>query len=185
MKKQMIFIFSSLALSTASAKIEIENNSIPLKKLPFEILENIKKDYIGLCEMSSDPDELEHSSAKIHLDKTAIINIDFNGDGVKDYIIDESKFYCENNASLFIGNSSGHLHFFFKTPTNKYKKTLTFWKARDEFVLQSTNSWYRYYSEYSKSYLEWNKEKSTFIYYDGPSKKIKYAKKPYLEATFN
>ena len=186
--KKIIFLFiASLFCFPVWAKIEVENRGLALKSLPSDINNFIKKYYFDMCEKSGDLlllDESRNSPPKIYIRKNAFINVDFNGDGLKDYIIDESEFVCENDLTMgFTGNSNGHLYFFLQTKDGKYKKNLEFWKARDGFSLQKIKGGYRYYSEYSDSYLRWDKGKRSFLYYDGAIRKFKYPSKAYIEAT--
>lgn len=183
--KKIIFLFiASLFCFPVWAKIQVENRGLALKSLPSDINNFIKKDYFNTCEEIGDSlDESRNSPPKISIGENAFINVDFNGDGLKDYIIDESEFFCENALTIFTGNSNGHLYFFLQTKDGKYKKNLTFWKARDEFSLQKIKEGYRYYSEYSDSYLRWDKGKRSFLYYDGAIRKFKYPSKAYIEAT--
>jgi len=151
------------------AAIPVINNSISFNNLPNEIKEEIQSNYIDSCEGLSE--DLKIKNPQITFDKDFLANVDFNGDGLKDYIIRSSEVFCEAGASMFTGNSDGFIDIFYQNKTGQYNHVLNYWLGREGLVLEKRKDGYRFTSEYNESYLVWDKSINKFISFYGPEKR--------------
>ena len=87
MKKLIGFTAIAIICTSSLAEIPVKNNSIPFNKLPIEIKEVVQNHYIEACEGIAEDEEMAIKNPKITFDKGFLVNVDFNNDGLKDYII--------------------------------------------------------------------------------------------------
>jgi hypothetical protein len=171
MKKLIGFTAIALICTTSLADISVKNNSIPFNKLPIEIKEVVQSEYIDTCQNISENEEMPVKNPKITFNKGFLVNVDFNGDGLKDYVIRSSAVGCEGAYSLFTGNSDGFIDIYFQNEAGKYDHVLNYWLGREGLELQKSKDGYHFTSEYNESYLAWDKSISKFISYYGPEKR--------------
>lgn len=171
--KKTIFGVSLIAASFCTnvfAAIPVINNSLLFNTLPSEIKEEVEISYIETCQSIADSDEIQVEKPQITFDKGFLVNIDFNGDGLKDYIIKSSEVTCEGAYSMFTGNSDGFIDIYFQNKEGKYDHVLNYWLGREGLGLEKNKNGYRFSSE-NKSYLIWDKSINKFISYHGPEKR--------------
>lgn len=172
MKKTIL----GLSLITASfcthmfAAIPVINNSMPFSNLPSEIKEEIETSYIEACQGIADSEDFKIEKPQITFDKGFLVNVDFNSDGLKDYIIKSSEVTCEGAYSMFTGNSDGFIDIYFQNKKGKYDHVLNYWLGREGLGLEKNKNGYRLSSE-NGSYLLWDKSINKFISYYGPEKR--------------
>lgn len=171
MKKFIGFISITIFCTNSLAEIPVKNNSIPFNKLPIEIKEAVQTNYIEACQGIAEDEEMAIKNPKITFDKGFLVNVDFNGDGLKDYIIRSSNVTCEGAYSMFTGNSDGFIDIYFQNKEGKYDHVLNYWLGREGLELKKTKDSYRFTSEYNDSYLAWDKSINKFISYYGPEKR--------------
>ena len=172
MKKFIGFISIAIFCTNSLAEIPVKNNSIPLNKLPIEIKEAVQTNYIEACQDIAEDEEIPIKNPKITFHKEFLVNVDFNSDGLKDYIIRSSAVTCEGAYSMFTGSSDGFIDIYFQNEAGKYNHVLNYWLGREGLTLTKYKNGYRYYSKYSKSYLVWDKQQSKFLSYYGPEKRL-------------
>lgn len=174
MKKTVfgVSLVTAIFCTNAFSGIPVINNSIPFSKLPSEIKLEVDSYYIGGCQDISEDPEMSIKNPMITFDKGFIVNVDFNGDGLKDYIIQSSRVTCEGAYTMFTGNSDGFLDIYFQNKNGQYEHVLNYWLGREGLALTKYKNSYRYYSKYSKSYLVWDKQQSKFLSYYGPEKRL-------------
>lgn len=171
MKKLIGFAAIAVFCTNSLAEIPVKNNSIPFKKLPIEIKEAVQSNYIEACQSIVEDEEKAIKKPKITFDKGFLANVDFNGDGLKDYIIRSSEVTCEGAYSMFTGNSDGFIDIYFQNEAGKYYHVLNYWLGREGLELKKIKDDYRFTSEYNDSYLAWDKSINKFISYYGPEKR--------------
>ena len=171
MKKLIGFISIAVFCTNSLAEIPVKNNSIPFNKLPIEIKEAVQSNYIEACQSIAEDEEMAIKNPKITFDKGFLVNVDFNGDGLKDYIIRSSNVTCEGAYSMFTGNSDGFIDIYFQNKAGKYDHVLNYWLGREGLELKKTKDSYRFISEYNDSYLAWDKSINKFISYYAPEKR--------------
>lgn len=171
MKNLIGFTALALICTNSLADIPVKNNSIAFNKLPIEIKEVVQSEYIDTCQGISEDEEMSVKNPKITFHKGFLVNVDFNGDGLKDYIIRSSAVTCEGAYSMFTGNSDGFIDIYFQNEAGKYNHVLNYWLGREGLGLQKSKDGYRFTSEYNESYLAWDKSISKFISYYGPEKR--------------
>jgi len=171
MKKLIGFAAIAVFCTNSLAEIPVKNNSIPFNKLPIEIKEVVQNHYIEACEGIAEDEEMTIKNPKITFDKGFLVNVDFNNDGLKDYIIRSSEVTCEGAYSMFTGNSDGFIDIYFQNKAGKYDHVLNYWLGREGLELEKRKDGYRFISEYNDSYLTWDKSINKFISYYGPEKR--------------
>ena len=171
MKKLIGFAAIAVFCTNSLPEIPVKNNSIPFKKLPIEIKEAVQSNYIEACQSIVEDEEKAIKKPKITFDKGFLANVDFNGDGLKDYIIRSSEVTCEGAYSMFTGNSDGFIDIYFQNEAGKYYHVLNYWLGREGLELKKIKDDYRFTSEYNDSYLAWDKSINKFISYYGPEKR--------------
>lgn len=171
MKKLIGFAAIAVFCTNSLAEIPVKNNSIPFKKLPIEIKEAVQSNYIEACQSIVEDEEMAIKKPKITFDKGFLANVDFNGDGLKDYIIRSSEVTCEGAYSMFTGNSDGFIDIYFQNEAGKYDHVLNYWLGREGLELKKIKDDYRFTSEYNDSYLAWDKSINKFISYYSPEKR--------------
>ena len=171
MKKLIGFAAIAVFCTNSLAEIPVKNNSIPLNKLPIEIKEAVQTNYIEACQDIAEDEEIPIKNPKITFHKEFLVNVDFNSDGLKDYIIRSSAVTCEGAYSMFTGSSDGFIDIYFQNEAGKYNHVLNYWLGREGLGLQKSKDGYRFASEYNDSYLAWDKSISKFISYYGPEKR--------------
>lgn len=173
--KRIILGLSVIAISFSTyvfASIPVINNSIPFDTLPSEIKEEIDTYYIEACQNIADSEEFQIEKPQITFEDGFLTNIDFNGDGLNDYIIHSLPVNCEGAYTMFTGNSLGFLDIYFQNKMGKYDHVLNYWLGREGLELKKDKNGYRYYSKENKSYLLWDKQQSKFLSYYGPEKRL-------------
>ena len=88
MKKFIGFISITIFCTNSLAEIPVKNNSIPFNKLPIEIKEAVQTNYIEACQSIAEDEEMSVKNPKITFNKGFLVNVDFNGDGLKDILSD-------------------------------------------------------------------------------------------------
>lgn len=171
-KNLSITFITAFFCTNALSEIPVINKSIPLNTLPSEIRIEIKDSYINSCQEISENSEMPIENPKITFDKGFLTNIDFNNDGLKDYIIRSSEVTCEGAYSFFTGNSDGFLDIYFQNKNGQYKHVLNYWLGHESLELKKTQEGYRFISEYNESYLAWDTKQNKFLSYYGPEKKL-------------
>lgn len=171
MKKLIGFTAIAVFYTNSLAEIPVKNNSIPFNKLPIEIKEVVQSEYIDTCQRISEDEEMQVKNPKITFYKGFLVNVDFNGDGLKDYIIRSSAVTCEGAYSFFTGSSDGFIDIYFQNEAGKYNHVLNYWLGREGLELKKVKDHYRFTSEYNGSYLAWDKSINKFISYYGPEKR--------------
>ena len=174
MKKTVlgVSLLTTIFCTNAFSGIEVINHSIPFSKLPTEIKAEVESYYVGGCQEISEDPEMPRENPKITFDKGFIVNIDFNGDGLKDYLIKSSEVTCEGAYSMFTGSSDGFLDIYFQGQNDQYEHVLHYWLGREGLELKKTKDGYRFTSEYNESYLAWDKNQNKFLSYYGPEKRL-------------
>ena len=174
MKKTVlgVSLLTTIFCTNAFSGIEVINHSIPFSKLPTEIKAEVESYYVGGCQEISEDPEMPRENPKITFDKGFIVNIDFNGDGLKDYLIKSSEVTCEGAYSMFTGSSDGFLDIYFQNQNGQYEHVLNYWLGREGLELKKTKDGYRFISEYNESYLAWDKKQNKFLSYYGPEKRL-------------
>ena len=174
MKKTVlgVSLLTTIFCTNAFSGIEVINHSIPFSKLPTEIKAEVESYYVGGCQEISEDPEMPRANPKITFDKGFIVNVDFNGDGLKDYIIRSSEVTCEGAYSMFTGSSDGFLDIYFQNQNGQYEHVLNYWLGREGLELKKTKDGYRFISEYNESYLAWDKKQNKFLSYYGPEKRL-------------
>ena len=127
MKKLIGFISIAVFCTNSLAEIPVKNNSIPFNKLPIEIKEAVQTNYIEACQGIAEDEEMAIKNPKITFDKGFLVNVDFNGDGLNDYIIRSSNVTCEGAYSIFTGNREGYIDIYFQNKEGKYDNVLNYW----------------------------------------------------------
>jgi hypothetical protein len=163
-----ISLITSSFCSNVFAEIHVVNKSIPLNVLPSEIKEKIDTYYIETCQ--DDSNNMQTKNPKITFNKGFLLNIDFNSDGLKDYIIKSSEVTCAGAYSMFTGNSDGFIDIYFQNKDGKYDHVLHYWLGSEGLRLEKNKNGYRFSSS-NKSYLLWDKSINKFISYYGPEKR--------------
>lgn len=167
-----VSLLTAFFCTNAFSGISVVNKGIPFTNLPSEIKTEIESYYVSGCQEISEDPEMPRKNPKITFDKGFIMNVDFNGDGLKDYIIKSSEVTCEGAYSMFTGNSDGFLDIYFQNPNGKYDHVLNYWLGREGLELKKTENGYHFISEYNKSYLAWDKKQNKFLSYYGPEKRL-------------
>lgn len=170
MNKYISLICTALISTTTLAGMTVHNDSIAFKSLPTEIQKDIKTNYIEFCQSISEDKDSGITNPKITFYKEFITKVDFNNDGLADYIIRTNNIACEGAASLFTGNSEGAIEIYFQTEGNKFQHVLSYESGKSEMELKKTKNGYGFFSA-DKSYLIWNKSLNKFISYYGPEKR--------------
>jgi len=172
MKKTVlgVSLLTTIFCTHVFATIPVINNSIPFNTLPSVIKEEIETSYIEACQNIADSDDFDIEKPQITFDKGFVVNVDFNGDGLKDYIIKSSEVTCEGAYSMFTGNSDGFIDIYFQNKDSKYDHVLNYWLGREGLGLEKNKDGYRFSSE-NGSYLLWDKSMNKFISYYGPEKR--------------
>jgi hypothetical protein len=171
MKKLIGLTAIAFICTNSLAEIPVKNNSISFNKLPTQIKEVVQSDYVDACDGMTEDVEMAIKNPKITFDKGFLVNVDFNGDGLKDYIIRSSEVTCEGAYSMFTGNSDGFIDIYFQNKAGEYDHVLNYWLGREGLGLEKTNEGYRFSSKYNGSYLTWDKSINKFISYYGPEKR--------------
>lgn len=174
MKKTIlgVSLLTAFFCTNAFPGIKVVNKGIPINSLPSEIKTGIESYYVGGCKEISEDPEMPRKNPKITFDKGFIVNVDFNGDGLKDYIIRSSEVTCEGAYSMFTGSSDGFLDIYFQNQNGQYEHVLNYWLGREGLELKKTKDGYRFISEYNESYLAWDKKQNKFLSYYGPEKRL-------------
>ena len=174
MKKTVLagFLLTAFFCTNTFSGITVINKGIPFTSLPSEIKAEVESHYVGGCQEISEDPEMPRKNPMITFDKGFIVNVDFNGDGLKDYLIKSSEVTCEGAYSMFTGSSDGFLDIYFQNKNGQYEHVLNYWLGREGLALTKYKNSYRYYSKYSKSYLVWDKQQSKFLSYYGPEKRL-------------
>lgn len=174
MKKTVLAVslLTAFFCTNTFSGITVINKGIPFTSLPSEIKAEVESHYVGGCQEISEDPEMPRKNPKITFDKGFIVNVDFNGDGLKDYIIKSSEVTCEGAYSMFTGSSDGFLDIYFQDKNGQYEHVLNYWLGREGLTLTKYKNGYRYYSKYSKSYLVWDKQQSKFLSYYGPERRL-------------
>ena len=173
MKKTVLAVslLTAFFCTNTFSGITVINKGIPFTSLPSEIKAEVESHYVGGCQEISEDPEMPRKNPKITFDKGFIVNVDFNGDGLKDYIIKSSEVTCEGAYSMFTGNSDGFIDIYFQNKAGKYDHVLNYWLGREGLELEKRKDGYRFVSEYNDSYLTWDKSINKFISYYGPEKR--------------
>jgi len=171
MKKILSFVAAALVCSNVFAAIPVVNNSTPFDKIPVGIKQEIQSNYIEACESIADDVEMGIKHPKITFDKSFLANVDFNGDGLDDFILRSSEVTCEGAYSLFTGNSDGYVDIYFQDKDGNYNYVLNYLLGREGLQLKKTRDGYRFISQYNKSYMMWDKSINKFISYYAPEKR--------------
>lgn len=185
MKKTVLAVslLTAFFCTNTFSGITVINKGIPFTSLPSEIKAEVESYYVGGCQEISEDPEMPRKNPKITFDKGFIVHVDFNGDGLKDYIIKSSEVTCEGAYSMFTGSSDGFLDIYFQDQNGQYEHVLNYWLGREGLTLSNYKNGYRYYSKYNKSYLVWDKEQSKFLSYYGPEKRLDVLEKGGEDAT--
>ena len=168
MKKTLaIVVVSLMSLSSAHAniKMDFDDTSIKFDKLPSEIKSLIIEEYVSLCASDSNDKKTVLGFAE-----NFIRHVDFNDDGLKDYLIESRGAGCLNGGmSIFTGSSDGSLTILINKGDNRYDRELDLWLGREGLELNKYNGHFRYSARAdsnSLDYMEWDKELKQFIYFD-------------------
>lgn len=174
MKKTVLAVslLTAFFCTNTFSGITVINKGIPFTSLPSEIKAEVESHYVGGCQEISEDPEMPRKNPKITFDKGFIVNVDFNGDGLKDYIIKSSEVTCEGAYSMFTGSSDGFLDIYFQDQNDQYKHVLHYWLGREGLELKKTKDGYRFTSKYNESYLVWDKQQNKFLSYYGPEKRL-------------
>ena len=150
MKKTVLagFLLTAFFCTNTFSGITVINKGIPFTSLPSEIKAEVESHYVGGCQEISEDPEMPRKNPMITFDKGFIVNVDFNGDGLKDYIIKSSEVTCEGAYTMFSGNSDGFLDIYFQNKNGQYEHVLNYWLGREGLALTKYKNSYRYYSKY-------------------------------------
>ena len=173
--KKIVFgvsLLTAFFCTNAISGITVINKAIPFNNLPSEIKTEIESHYVDGCKEVSEDPEMPRKNPKITFDKGFIVNVDFNADGLKDYIIKSSEVTCEGAVSMFTGSSDGFLDIYFQNQDGQYEHVLNYWLGREGLELKKMKDGYRFISEYNESYLAWDIKKNKFLSYYGPEKRL-------------
>lgn len=167
-----VSLLTAFFCTNAISGITVINKAIPFKSLPTEIKTEIESYYVGGCKEISEDSEMPRKNPKITFDKGFIVNVDFNDDGLKDYITRSSEVTCEGAYSMFTGSSDGFLDIYFQNQNGQYEHVLNYWLGTEGLQLKKKKDGYRFISEYNESYLAWDKKQNKFLSYYGPEKRL-------------
>lgn len=144
--------------TSESKNPHIDNQSIPFEQLPKDILNFLASEYVSPC--ISDEDSNGPSGWHMTFENKFIKKVDFNQDGLADYIIRSPYVTC-NGMYGYEGSGGGNVDIFFQEKNGHFIQALDFMPSMD-----ITMGRHGPMLSYDKHYIRWDKKHHYFIAYN-------------------